>query len=416
LYLRVEADGDIPEVLVDQIRIRQVLLNLLNNSLRFTDQGGVMIRLQHQAKHLQVAVEDTGQGIAEAEKARVFDEFRQVGQESWRRREGSGLGLSISRRFVELHGGQMWLESELGQGSTFFFTIPLVSTFEDSRHDLPRWSRAGMSTGQEPAEVTRHVLVAAVDEATVKVLQQLLDDYHFRHLPGLVDLPSATGREYPHAILVDSCLAPPDVAALQRSLPYDLPLVCLPLPESSDRAGALPLGVCGYLVKPVPRQILVDAVEGLGPGMRGLLIVDDDPAMLRFVTQALKASEHEPTSGTDYHFFTADRGEAALRILEDEDVDAVLLDLDLPDMSGWQLLAQVRDLRGSDLPVIVISAADRPDMMTVNAGSALQIYLSRPFTQREFTGLLKTVLATIQPGFPRAGVSGVKSLTANPSG
>ena len=114
LWLKLDLASDLPPAFVDTTRLRQVLLNLLNNSLRFTEQGGVTIQVEPVDGHLQVLVEDTGSGIAAQDLPKVFDEFRQVGQDSWRRREGAGLGLAISRRFVELMGGEMWVESELG--------------------------------------------------------------------------------------------------------------------------------------------------------------------------------------------------------------------------------------------------------------------------------------------------------------
>ncbi len=128
LWLRAEFAPDLPQVFIDTTRIRQVLLNLVTNSLRFTETGGVTIHASATDEHLLITVEDTGSGIAPEDVPKVFDEFRQVGQASWRRREGTGLGLSISRRFIELHGGRIWLESEPGRGTRFYFTIPIHET------------------------------------------------------------------------------------------------------------------------------------------------------------------------------------------------------------------------------------------------------------------------------------------------
>ncbi|HSO27359.1 MAG TPA: HAMP domain-containing sensor histidine kinase, partial [Anaerolineales bacterium] len=125
LWIKTEFEPDLPEVYVDCTRLRQVLLNLLNNSLRFTSQGGAWVRLKQVDQQLLVEVEDSGAGIEPDDLPRVFDEFRQVGQDNWRRREGSGLGLSISRRFVRLHGGEMGVESEVGRGTRFYFTLPI---------------------------------------------------------------------------------------------------------------------------------------------------------------------------------------------------------------------------------------------------------------------------------------------------
>jgi signal transduction histidine kinase len=121
---KTDIEPDLPLVYVDRTRIRQVLLNLVNNSLRFTDQGSMTVRLKKEDESLIVCVEDTGMGIPEENIVRLFEEFSQIKSESWRKREGAGLGLAISRRFIELHGGKMWVESEVGHGSRFYFSLP----------------------------------------------------------------------------------------------------------------------------------------------------------------------------------------------------------------------------------------------------------------------------------------------------
>jgi signal transduction histidine kinase len=102
-----------------------VLLNLLSNGIRFTPEGGqVAVRASPADGVTEVSVSDTGIGIAAGDQEAIFEEFRQVGTDYARKREGTGLGLTLARRFVELHGGKIWVKSEVGQGSTFTFTIP----------------------------------------------------------------------------------------------------------------------------------------------------------------------------------------------------------------------------------------------------------------------------------------------------
>ncbi|MGQ9684008.1 MAG: sensor histidine kinase, partial [Anaerolineae bacterium] len=123
LELAVDVPADLPEVFCDCTRIRQVVVNLLSNAVRFTDQGSIAVRASHEGGRVTVSVADTGPGIAPEEAARLFEPFHQAGGGS---RGGSGLGLSISKQFVELHDGQMWLESEVGRGSTFHFRLPVT--------------------------------------------------------------------------------------------------------------------------------------------------------------------------------------------------------------------------------------------------------------------------------------------------
>ena len=125
LYLRTDLDPDLPLLRLDPTRIRQVLLNLLSNASRFTSEGGVTVTARLVDGGVQVTVADTGVGIAPEDVPKVFEEFRQVDGSSRRSYEGTGLGVPLSKRLVELHGGRMWLESSLGQGTTFYFVLPV---------------------------------------------------------------------------------------------------------------------------------------------------------------------------------------------------------------------------------------------------------------------------------------------------
>jgi signal transduction histidine kinase len=117
---------DLPPGRGDERRLTQVLMNLVSNAIKFTDAGSVSIHAQVEDGSFIVAVTDTGLGIAEEDRERIFEEFQQVDTSSTRKKGGTGLGLAIARRIVELHGGRIWVESTPGQGSTFAFTLPLI--------------------------------------------------------------------------------------------------------------------------------------------------------------------------------------------------------------------------------------------------------------------------------------------------
>jgi signal transduction histidine kinase len=125
LTLAVDAEPDLDAVVADERKIKQILLNLLSNAVKFTPDGGrIGVRAGRIHAGVEVAVSDSGIGIASEDQAAIFEEFRQVGTDYVRKREGTGLGLALTRRFVELHGGTLRVESELGKGSTFTFTLP----------------------------------------------------------------------------------------------------------------------------------------------------------------------------------------------------------------------------------------------------------------------------------------------------
>jgi signal transduction histidine kinase len=126
IALALDADPELGEAVADERKFKQILLNLLTNAVKFTPDGGrVEVKARRDADNIVVAVHDTGIGIAAEDQAAVFEEFRQVGRHYTNKQEGTGLGLALTRKFVELHGGRIWLESEPGKGSTFTFTIPI---------------------------------------------------------------------------------------------------------------------------------------------------------------------------------------------------------------------------------------------------------------------------------------------------
>ena len=127
ITLEVGIDPQLGEVKGDERKVKQVLLNLLSNAIKFTPEGGrVEVHAGLSDGFAEISVTDTGVGIAPEDHEAVFEEFRQVGTDYAKKHEGTGLGLTLSRRFVELHGGKIWVKSQLGQGATFTFTLPVT--------------------------------------------------------------------------------------------------------------------------------------------------------------------------------------------------------------------------------------------------------------------------------------------------
>jgi len=140
--LHQEIAPNLPTVQADPARIRQVLLWLLANAAKFTEQGVITVRAWPANGQVLVSVSDTGVGIPPEDRERIFEQFEQGSLENGRRPDGAGLGLALSKEFVEMHGGEMWVESEIGKGSTFTFTLPL-------QPDSPAEAGAGMVKGKE---------------------------------------------------------------------------------------------------------------------------------------------------------------------------------------------------------------------------------------------------------------------------
>jgi signal transduction histidine kinase/CheY-like chemotaxis protein len=397
LWLRTTVEPDLPAVYVDCTRMRQVLLNLLNNSLRFTDQGGAIIHLSRQTDEILVTVEDTGSGMASEDAEKVFEEFRQAGQESWRRREGSGLGLSISRRFVQLHGGNMWLESELDRGTRISFSIPI-----QTEHLSPSLAGPSPTYPVLDAQVRQEqvILLLAGDPTAARVARQCLDGYRVIELEQPSELPERIGLLFPQALVINQSLME-DVRPFLNKIPYEVPVLSLALPTDKDRLEALPGGLVNYLVKPVGRQELQEALQALPGEIHTVLVVDDDPAMLRFVTQALRREysnmEEIDGSGEVLKILTAASGEEALGILAEERIDVVLLDLDLPALTGWEILNIMKTNHSYPAPpVIIVSAHDIPPLLHPNGQELLNVWLNRSLTPQELGGVLKSLLESLQ--------------------
>jgi signal transduction histidine kinase/CheY-like chemotaxis protein len=357
LFLDVHIEGEIPTIFCDRTRIREVLLNLLSNAGRFTEQGGVTVHAVCGSEAVTVSVRDTGPGIQSGQLDRLFQPFQQLDNSIRRRYGGTGLGLSISKRFIEMHGGKIWAESSPGSGTTFYFQLPLTQDAPESRRFtrwmVPEWDLIHrVSESALPRQKARPRLVVAEDGNT---LQRLLTRYF-----GDVDIIAVDG--FPQAVQ-EVTEVPSQMLVINRSegvqlkdfdpglLPYNIPVVTCWLPGASAVASSL--GATEYLVKPVSKKALLDTISRIPMRTNTVLIVDDEPDALRLFQRILHSS------GENYHVLRARNGQEALRILQQYRPDVILMDLVMPNMDGFQLLRKHNaDPQLRDIPVIILSARD----------------------------------------------------------
>lgn len=403
LALRIEIDPDLPPVFVDRTRIRQVLLNLVTNSLRFTIHGSITIRaFRSSPELLRVEVIDTGSGIAKKDLHKVFHEFRQVGDDNLHSGEGSGLGLSIGKRFVQLHSGEMGVESEQGSGSIFYFTVPFHQQMDDI-HVINQDSaiEKSITESANTPEKIPLLLMLANDAFSARVFIKSIKGYKVTILTDPHQLTSVVEKTYPRAVILDENLAThPAVLSFSANPPFDVPLVTFPIPVSrQNRSSNLPEGVLDYLVKPVPRQVLIETVQKLDLKVKTILVVDDDPSMARFVTQVLRPiSEEDSQIAETYKILTALDGQEALRFLHSLPVGVVFLDLDLTDMNGLTLLNQMlQDKELQKIPAVIISASDPPPTFSPQQKGMFQVLVNRPFDRNELAELVSAAVHEINP-------------------
>lgn len=407
LSFEKEIEPGLPIVYADQTRIRQVLLNLISNSLRFTEHGGVKVSVKMGKQNMILfCVQDSGRGIDPDELPHIFEPFHQVGQESWRRKEGAGLGVPISRKFVELHGGQMWVESQLGKGTRFYFTLPALGTRDTyavlkAQEEVDRyyWNQLGKHAEQESL-----VLVLSRDPSAAEVLAPYIEGFKLVSSTEPQQVVSQVREFLPRAILVDKFISnDPDLweIFLQQlsQLPYDLPVICFTFPGNPTRPRDLPEVIVDYLVKPVYFENLLQSFKKLPHPVKEILVVDDDPAMVQLIERS--ASQPQPQEeipgGISYQIFSAQNGSEAIEKLRHHRPDVVLLDLALPDINGWEVIERTKDFH---VPTILVTAHDWPQVISKDGQEVLRVLMHRPLARHELSEALKSLLSQLRPRYP----------------
>ena len=398
LELRVEMEQELPTLYIDPTRIRQVLLNLLNNARRFTDRGSIILHAVLQGEEVRVSVADTGIGIAPEDRGKIFEEFRQLDGSTTRQHDGVGLGLAISRQFVELHGGRIWAESKgRGKGSTFHFTLPVAGE-EAQVPALGPSSARGLSP-LLPSGPAKALLVVDPDPRMEHLIQRRLEGYQVVRVGDASRVTSMAEELRPRAVVVSAS----DgggwelLARLGVQLDgWDLPLIQCPL--VSDRQIGHSLGVADYLVKPVSHQTLLEVLDRFGEGVRRILILDDDPRVVRLLSRMIRSSSQA------YQIVRAYSGEDGLIKMRRQPPDLVLLDLMMPEVDRYTVLERMREdelLR--DIPVVVVTAkGSSPEDMRRLGAKTIQVTRLRGFSNEEALCYLRKILEASESILPLA--------------
>ncbi len=359
LSLEMEASTTLPPVYCDRLRIRQILLNLLSNAGRFTTSGGVKIAAYVDRDHLVFRVADTGPGIPREKQQKIFEPFQQLDASTRRLHGGSGLGLSISKRLVELHGGKMWLESEEGRGSTFYFSLPLNPLASDLA-DAARWvnpyavheprARPRVAALPQPQP---HILIMEREDVLRRQVQAHLSDAQVKSVSNLEELQAEILAEPPQVVLINDQQVMENRGLIQgvTILPERAPVVSCYVP--GKREACERLNVMEYLVKPITSEALLAAARRVAPPAGCLLVVEDDPEMARLIARQLGSAAE------GYRILRAAEGARALAMMRERRPDAVFLDLGLPDQDGYEVLREKdADPALRTIPVVIVSARD----------------------------------------------------------
>ncbi len=363
----VEMTADIapnlPRVYSDQDKIKQILLNLLSNAAKFTHEGSITIQARQRATLLAIDVSDTGIGMNEEQLGRVFEEFQQADTSTTRQYGGTGLGLSISRQLAQLLGGDLTATSVEGQGSIFTLAIPLRYGQEEIHPEITSSEEAKGEEGDDQSPlVTRHSpLILAIDDDpdVVAILQEFLGEEGYQVVGAMTATDGlAKAKELrPAAITLDIMLPDRDgwqVLHELKSDPQTADIAVIVLTIVDKKALGLQLGAAAFLVKPLDSELLMATLSRVAPAKgqnTHLLVVDDDPNVREMVVQLLE--------GKPFVLSTAVDGLDALEKLERQRVDAILLDIMMPRLDGFGLLARLRqNIETASIPVIILTAKD----------------------------------------------------------
>ncbi|MCH7480248.1 MAG: PAS domain S-box protein, partial [Chloroflexi bacterium] len=364
---------DIPTVHADRTRVRQILLNLLQNATKFTDEGTITVALNKRVNddgipELVISVTDTGIGISLEDQKKLFEPFSQVDDSPTRKTGGSGLGLSISRRLVEMQGGEIWLDSIEGEGSTFYFSLPVATDVSHQHAPVV------------PAKDKKIIISVDDDSKVIDLYNRYLEPHGFQVI-AVTDPDSALDQIKsikPLGITLDIMMPKQDGWQLIEKLKSDpdtkdIPIIICSILDNRDKG--YKLGATSYLIKPILEDELVDAINRLDIKQLdtppNILMIDDDRNAMRLVNKVL-------SSEGEYNLSFAEGGIAGLAKIQSSPPDAVILDLYMPDLDGFSLLESIRtDPALKSLPVIVLTGGDLSEEQLAELSNKKQAILRK---------------------------------------
>ena len=390
VVLNVDVPANLPILELDRTRIRQVLLNLLNNARRFTEDGEVSVSVRKLDDAVEVRVHDTGPGIEPEQLKKIFTEFYQVDYSMKREHGGAGLGLAICQRFVQAHDGRIWAESTPGDGSTFIFTLPVDG--DGRRNGRLFQSR---TIDPPPAKTAPRLFVVDPDPAIANLVQRHVDDFEVLPVADENELVEQVSTYHPAGIVWNL----PPGEKLPQSLLQDVPVPVIGCSLPSQAWMAHTLGASASLSKPLDFKQLQDEMDRIG-NVKHIFVIDDNPGVCQLVERGVGAMKRPLTVRVAYD------GENGLAAMHRQPPDLLLLDLMMPEMDGFQVFEQMqRDPVLKDVKVVLLTATSYPEDHLAQRGSHITVYRTDQLRPVEVLRCISPILSALPPKWGETAVT-----------
>ena len=363
--LVLEYNADIDFVTADQTRLKQVVLNLISNACKFTEKGKVTVSIdkinQEGGDLISIDVSDTGIGMSEEQMAKLFNSFVQADSSTTRKYGGTGLGLTISKQLAILMGGDVVVNSELGNGTTF--TATFLADFIGASESLKNLSTQTSSLIENVVSLENSLgktVLIIDDDPTVSELmkrQLIKENYKVVVAPNGKEGIRLARDLKPDVITLDILMPEMDGWSVLRTLKAvpevsDIPVIMASVLDEKNKGFSL--GAADFLSKPVQKEYLMKSIRNLignKDNLKICLIEDDDS--LRFTMREILEKQ-------DVKIIEAENGKIGMSILQNEEIkpDLILLDLMMPVMNGFEFLKTIRETELSTIPILVLTGAD----------------------------------------------------------
>lgn len=369
---------DIPELFTDEAKISQILRNFISNALKFTERGEVRVSVS--AGHdnmVTFAVADTGIGIALADQDRIFQEWEQIEDKARRVAKGTGLGLPLSKKLAQLLGGDVYLKSEVGLGSTFYVAVPVQYRGETEAVYVPDVRRE-LDASKLP------VLVVEDNREALFIYEKYLKGTEFQAIPAqdLREARKALQAFKPIAIVLDILLRGEHSWQFLQELrenpaTEDIPVFVITVVENEKKAVAL--GATGFHAKPIERGWLLNQLLTATSRELGKILIVDDDEISRYLVKGLLANR-------GYRLLEAPGGNEGLRMARESRPNLIVLDLHMPDLDGFAVLDTLkRDVGTKDIPVVIYTSQELARIDRARLHQALDI-IPKESESRESAG------------------------------